>query len=192
MTRKLRWLVPFLALVATMVAGTAGAAAAPTVQLDGVRTTRWTVPATTVSILRLDLTKASVAEPPPCVRVGTVGAYLTSTVAGALNSALGVSFFAPASSWARRTPTRTSPGNPYVYLTSPALSGIGPGTRLRPAVDIAAAPTSRSQTPPVEWRMYAIAPNLPFHSLCEHHLLPFHGVATSPASGSSDSPSWPA
>ena len=32
MTRKLRWLVPFLALAATMVAGTASAAAAPTVQ----------------------------------------------------------------------------------------------------------------------------------------------------------------
>ena len=51
MTRKLRWLVPFLALVATMVAGTASAAAAPTVQLDGVRTTLWTDPATTKVLL---------------------------------------------------------------------------------------------------------------------------------------------
>ena len=187
MTRKLRWLVPFLALAATMVAGTASAAAAPTVQLDGVRTTLWTDPATTkvllankivplptygthvdvkwtpqgpsiglwlpdpprpgrrghagrphqphrrpqvrqprqrqaavadelpdrdrrasasdrdrqrrpegaCSILRLDLSKATVSKPLPYVRVGNVGAYLNSTAAGALNSALGVSFFAP-------------------------------------------------------------------------------------------------
>jgi hypothetical protein len=187
MTRKLRWLVPFLALASTMVAGTATAAAAPTVQLDGVRTTLWTDPATTkvllankivplptrgtsvdvrwtprgpsvgygfpiagghvdaatlagsinhtggirfvnlangkrlsltrfrividahphltaivngdpkvrVSILRLELSKATVSEPLPYVRVGHVGAYLNSTAAGALNSALGVSFFAP-------------------------------------------------------------------------------------------------
>ena len=186
MTRKLRWLVPFLALAATMVAGTASAAAAPTVHLDGVRTTLWTDPATTkvllankivplptrgtgvdvkwtstgpsigyrfpisgghvdaatlagrinhtgglrfvnlangkqlsltrfrividahphltaivngdpkvrVSILRLDLSKATVAKPLPYVRVGNVGAYLNSTAAGALNNALGVSFFA--------------------------------------------------------------------------------------------------
>ena len=51
MTRKLRWLVPFLALAATMVAGTASAAAAPTVHLDGVRTTLWTDPATTKVLL---------------------------------------------------------------------------------------------------------------------------------------------
>ena len=187
MTRKLRWLAPFLALAATMVAGTASAAAAPTVQLDGVRTTLWTDPATTkvllankivplpthgtyidvkwtrrgpsvgygftipsgrvdaatlagrinhtgglkfanlangkklsltkfrividahphltaivngdpkarVSILRLDLSKATVSKPLPHVRVGNVGAYLNSTAAGALNNALGVSFFAP-------------------------------------------------------------------------------------------------
>ena len=187
MTRKFRWLVPFLALAATMVAGTASAAAAPTVQLDGVRTTLWTDPATTkvlvanhivpvatkgtsvqirhtpqgtsigfgfpipwgrvdaatlagqinhtgglrfvnqangkklaltnfrividahphltaavngdpkvrVSILRLDLSKATVSKPLPYVRVGNVGAYLNSTAAGALNGALGVSFFAP-------------------------------------------------------------------------------------------------
>ena len=187
MTRKLRWLVPFLALAATMVAGTASAAAAPTVHLDGVRTTLWTDPATTkvllankivplptygthvdikwtpqgpsigygfpisggrvdaatlaghinhtgglrfvnlangkrlsltnfrividahphltaivngdpkvrVPILRLDLSKATVSKPLPYVRVRNVGAYLNSTAAGALNSALGVSFFAP-------------------------------------------------------------------------------------------------
>ena len=187
MTRKLQWLVPFLALAATMVAGTASATAAPTVQLDGVRTTLWTDPATTkvllsnkivplptrgtgvdvkwtssgpsigyrfpisgghvdaatlagrinhtgglrfvnfangktltltrfrividahphltaivngdpkvrVSILRLDLSKATVSKPLLYVRVGNVGAYLNSTAAGALNSALGVSFFAP-------------------------------------------------------------------------------------------------
>ncbi|HEV8154743.1 MAG TPA: hypothetical protein VGP67_04375 [Gaiellales bacterium] len=187
MTRKLRWLVAFLALAAMMVAGTASAAAAPTVRLDGVRTTLWTDPATTkvllankivplptygthvdikgtaqgpsigygfpisrgrvdaatlaghinhtgglrfvnlangkqlsltnfrividahphltaivngdpkvrVSILRLDLSKATVSKPLPYVRVGNVGAYLNSTAAGALNSALGVSFFAP-------------------------------------------------------------------------------------------------
>lgn len=51
MTRKLQWLVPFLALAATMVAGTASATAAPTVQLDGVRTTLWTDPATTKVLL---------------------------------------------------------------------------------------------------------------------------------------------
>ena len=51
MTRKLHWLVPFLALAATMVAGTASATAAPTVQLDGVRTTLWTDPATTKVLL---------------------------------------------------------------------------------------------------------------------------------------------
>ena len=187
MTRKLQWLVPFLALAATMVAGTASATAAPTVQLDGVRTTLWTDPATTkvllsnkivplptrgtgvdvkwtssgpsigyrfpisgghvdaatlagrinhtgglrfvnfangktltltrfrividahphltaivngdpkvrVSILRLDLSKATVAKPLPYVKVGNVGAYLNATAAGALNNALGVSFFAP-------------------------------------------------------------------------------------------------
>jgi len=187
MNRKLRWLVPFLALAAIAVAGPAGAAAAPTVQLDGVRTTLWTDPGTTkvllenkivplptrstgvdvkwtstgpsigyrfrisrghvdaatlagrikhtgglrflnlangkqlsltrfrividahphltaivnrnpkvrVSILRLDLSKATVAKPLPYVRVGHVGAYLTPTAAGALNNALGVSFFAP-------------------------------------------------------------------------------------------------
>ena len=187
MTRTLRWLVPFLALAATMVAGTASAAAAPTVHLDGVRTTLWTDPATTkvllankivplptygthvdvkwtpqgpsvrygfpipsgrvdaatlaghinhtgglrfvnltngkqlsltrfrividahphltaivngdpkarVSILRLDLSKATVSKPLPYVRVGNVGAYLNSTAAGALNNALGVSFFTP-------------------------------------------------------------------------------------------------
>ena len=188
MTRNVRLLlVPFLALAATMVAGTASAAAAPTVRLDGVRTTLWTDPATTkvllankivplptrgtyvdvkwtprgpsvgygfpipsgrvdaatlagsinhtggirfvnlangkrlsltrfrividahphltaivngdpkvrVSILRLDLSKATVSEPLPYVRVGHVGAYVNSTAAGALNSALGVSFFAP-------------------------------------------------------------------------------------------------
>jgi hypothetical protein len=187
MARKLRWLVPFLALAATMAAGASSAAAAPTVHLDGVRTTLWTDPATTtvllankivplptygthvdvkwtpqgpsvgygfpirsgrvdvatlaghinhtgglrfvnltngktlsltrfrividahphltaivngdpnvrVSILRLDLSKATVAKPLPYVRVGNVGAYLNSTAAGALNNALGVSFFAP-------------------------------------------------------------------------------------------------
>lgn len=187
MNHKLRWLVPFLALAAIAVAGPAGAAAAPTVRLDGVRTTLWTDPATTkvllankivplptrdtgvdvkwtstgpsigyrfpisgghvdaatlagrinhtgglrfvnlangkqlsltrfriaidahphltaivngdpnvrVSILRLDLSKATVAKPLPYVRVGNVGAYLNSTAAGALNDALGVSFFAP-------------------------------------------------------------------------------------------------
>ena len=187
MTRKLRWLVPFLALAATMVVGTASAAAAPTVRLDGVRTTLWTDPATTkvliangivpvatqgtsvqirhtpqgtsigfgfpipwgrvdagtlagqinhtgglrfvnqangkklaltnfrividahphltaavngdpkvrVSILRLNLAKATVSKPLPYVRVGNVGAYVNSTAADALNSALGVSFFAP-------------------------------------------------------------------------------------------------
>jgi hypothetical protein len=187
MTRKLQWLVPFLALAATTVLGTASAAAAPTVHLDGVRTTLWTDPATTkvllanhivplpaygthvdvkwtpqgpsvgygfpisggrvdaatlaghinhtgglrfvnlangkklsltrfrividahprltaivngdrnvrVPILRLDLSKATVAEPLPYVRVGNVGAFLNSTAADALNTALGVSLFAP-------------------------------------------------------------------------------------------------
>jgi len=187
MIPKLRWLAPFLALAAITVAGTANAAAAPTVRLDGVRTTLWTDAATTrvllankivplpargtgvdvrwtsagpsigyrfpiagghvdaatlagridhtgglrfvnlangktlrltrfrividahphltaivngnpkarVSILRLDLSKATVSEPLPYVRVGHVGAYVNSTAAGALNSALGVSFFAP-------------------------------------------------------------------------------------------------
>ena len=187
MNHKLRWLVPFLTLAAIAVASPAGAAAAPTVRLDGVRTTLWTDPATTkvllankivplptrdtgvdvkwtstgpsigyrfpisgghvdaatlagrinhtgglrfvnlangkqlsltrfrividahphltaivngnpnvrVSILRLDLSKATVAKPLPYVRVGNVGAYLNSTAAGALNNALGVSFFAP-------------------------------------------------------------------------------------------------
>jgi hypothetical protein len=184
---KLRWLVPFLALAAIAVPGPAGAAAAPTVRLDGVRTTLWTNPATTkvllankivplpthgtgvdvrwtssgpsigyrfpvsgghvdaatlagrinhtgglkfvnlangktlkltgfrividahphltaivngdpevrVPILRLDLSGATVSKPLPYVRVGNVGAYVNSTAAGALNSALGVSFFAP-------------------------------------------------------------------------------------------------
>lgn len=187
MIRKIRLLVPFLALAAIVAPGTAGAAAAPTVQLDGVRTTLWTDPATTkvllankivplptvgtgvdikwtpagpsigyrfpisgghvdaatlagqinhtgglrfvnltngkqlsltrfrividahphltaivngdpkvrVSILRLDLSMATVAKPLPYVKVGNVGAYLNSTAAGALNNALGVSFFAP-------------------------------------------------------------------------------------------------
>jgi hypothetical protein len=187
MNRKLRWLVPFLALAAIAVAGPAGAAAAPTVQLDGVRTTLWTDPGTTkvllenkivplptrgtgvdvkstssgpsigyrfpisgghvdaatlagrinhtgglkfanlingktltltrfrividahprltaivngdpkvrVPILRLDLSTATVAKPLPYVRVGNVGAYLNATAANALNTALGVSFFAP-------------------------------------------------------------------------------------------------
>ena len=52
-------------------------------------------PKVRVSILRLDLSKATVAKPLPYVRVGNVGAYLNSTAAGALNNALGVSFFAP-------------------------------------------------------------------------------------------------
>ena len=187
MIPKLRWLAPFLALAAITVAGTATAAAAPTVRLDGVRTTLWTDAATTrvllankivplptrgtgvdvrwtsagpsigyrfpiagghvdaatlagridhtgglrfvnlangktlrltrfrividahphltaivngdpklrVPILRLDLSKASVVKPLPSVRVGNVGAYLNATAAGALNDALGVSFFAP-------------------------------------------------------------------------------------------------
>jgi hypothetical protein len=187
MTRKLRWLVLLMALAATIVVVTASAAAAPTVRLDGVRTTLWTDPATTkvllahkivplpaygtsvdvkwttqgpsvgygfpissgrvdaatlvgyinhtgglrfanlangkqlsltnfrividahphltaivngdpkvrVPILRLNLAKATVSKPLPYVRVGNVGAYLNSTAASALNSALGVSFFAP-------------------------------------------------------------------------------------------------
>ena len=187
MNHKLRWLVPFVALAAIAVASPAGAAGAPTVRLDGVRTTLWTDPATTkvllgnkivplptrgtgvdvkwtsngpsigyrfpisgghvdaatlagrinhtgglrfvnlangkqlsltrfrividahphltaivngdpkvrVPILRLDLSKATVAKPLPYVRVGNVGAYLNSTAANALNNALGVSFFAP-------------------------------------------------------------------------------------------------
>ena len=48
-----------------------------------------------VSILRLDLSHATVTKPLPYVKVGNVGAYLNATSAGALNSALGVSFFAP-------------------------------------------------------------------------------------------------
>jgi hypothetical protein len=52
-------------------------------------------PKVRVSILRLDLSKATVSRPLPYVRVGNVGAYLNSTAAGALNNALGVSFFAP-------------------------------------------------------------------------------------------------
>jgi hypothetical protein len=52
-------------------------------------------PKVRVSILRLDLSKATVAESLPYVRVGNVGAYLNATAANALNSALGVSFFAP-------------------------------------------------------------------------------------------------
>jgi hypothetical protein len=187
MYRTLRWLVPLLALAAVLGSGTASAAAAPTVRLDGVRTTLWTDPATTqvllahkivplptrgtgidvkwtssgpsigyrfpisgghvdaatlagrinhmgglrfvnlangkrlsltrfrividahphltaavngdpkvrVAILRLDLSKAMVSKPLPYVNVGRVGAYLNSTAAGALNDALGVSFFAP-------------------------------------------------------------------------------------------------
>ena len=187
MKRKLRWLLPFLALAAIAVAGPAGASAAPTVQLDGVRTTLWTDPGTTkvllsnkivplptrgttvnvkwtssgpsigysfpitgghvdaatlagrinhsgglkfvnlangkmlkltrfrividahphltavvngdptvrVPILNLDLSNATVAKPLPYVRVGNVGASLNATAAGALNSSLGVSFFAP-------------------------------------------------------------------------------------------------
>jgi hypothetical protein len=51
MYRKLRTLVPFLALAAIAVAGPASAAAAPTVRLDGVRTTLWTDPATTKALL---------------------------------------------------------------------------------------------------------------------------------------------
>jgi hypothetical protein len=187
MNRTLRWLAPFLALAAIAAAGPAGAAAAPTVKLDGVRTTLWTDPTTTnallanaivplptrgsgvdvrwtsagpsigyrfpisgghvdaatlagrinhtgglkfanlangktltltrfrividahprltaivnrdpnvrVPILRLDLSKATVAKPLPYVRVGNVGAYLNRTAARALNNALGVSLFAP-------------------------------------------------------------------------------------------------
>lgn len=187
MIRKFRLLVPFMALAAILAPAAAGAAAAPTVQLDGVRTTLWTDPATTkvllankivplptrgtgvdvkwtpfgpsigyrfpisggrvdaatlagkinhtgglrfvnltngkqlsltrfrividahphltaivngdpkvrVSILRLDLSMATVAKPLPYVKVGNVGAFLNSTAAGALNNALGVSFFAP-------------------------------------------------------------------------------------------------
>ena len=52
-------------------------------------------PKVRVSILRLDLSKATVTKPLPYVRVGNVGAYLNATAAGALNRALGVSFFAP-------------------------------------------------------------------------------------------------
>ena len=52
-------------------------------------------PKVRVPILRLDLSKATVAKPLPYVKVGNVGAYLNSTAAGALNNALGVSFFAP-------------------------------------------------------------------------------------------------
>jgi hypothetical protein len=187
MTRAFRWLMPFLALAATLVIGTATATAAPTVQLDGVRTTLWTDPATTkvllahkivplpacgtgvdvkmtpqgpsvgfsfpisggrvdaatlagyinhtgglrfvnrangkhlsltnfrividaqphltaivngnprvrVTILRLNLSRATVSKPLPYVKVGNVGTYLNATAAGALNNALGVSFFAP-------------------------------------------------------------------------------------------------
>ena len=69
-------------------------------------------PKVRVSILRLDLSKATVSKPLPYVRVGNVGAYLNSTAASALNSALGVSFFAPASGSAARTSTRTSPSTP--------------------------------------------------------------------------------
>ena len=42
-------------------------------------------PKVRVSILRLDLSKATVSKPLPYVRVGNVGAYLNSTAAGALN-----------------------------------------------------------------------------------------------------------
>ena len=60
-------------------------------------------PKVRVAILRLDLSKATVSKPLPFVKVGNVGAYLNSTAAGALNNALGVSFFAPGSSSAPRT-----------------------------------------------------------------------------------------
>jgi hypothetical protein len=52
-------------------------------------------PSVRVSIIRLDLSDASVTKPLPYVRVNNVGAYLNATAASALNSALGVSFFAP-------------------------------------------------------------------------------------------------
>jgi hypothetical protein len=51
MAHKLRWLVPLLALAAVAVAGPAAATAAPMAQLDGVRTTLWTDPATTKVLL---------------------------------------------------------------------------------------------------------------------------------------------
>ena len=51
MTRMLKLLAPFLVLAATAIGGTATASAAPTVSLDGVRTTLWTDPATTKVLL---------------------------------------------------------------------------------------------------------------------------------------------
>jgi hypothetical protein len=47
----LKLLAPFLVLAATAIGGTATASAAPTVSLDGVRTTLWTDPATTKVLL---------------------------------------------------------------------------------------------------------------------------------------------
>lgn len=52
-------------------------------------------PKVRVSIIRLDLSDANVTKPLPYVHVRNVGAYLNATAASALNSALGVSLFAP-------------------------------------------------------------------------------------------------
>ena len=69
-------------------------------------------PSVRVPILRLDLSKATVAKPLPYVKVGNVGAYLNSTAAGDSTTPWASRSSLRASNSAPRTSTHTSPDEP--------------------------------------------------------------------------------
>ena len=104
-------------------------------------------PKARVDILDLDLSAATVAKRLPFVKVGNVGAALNATAAGALNTSLGVSFFAPGHHARHRVRQRAR-----------RLARTPPPNRHDPATGMSTA--TCPWTPRRTWDIHGTAPHI--------------------------------